>query len=293
MGPDIVAVNNEVKVQSGYVLPNSPFSQTVHTSTFANMGNDGSWWAAGMNANGREFWVVRDGNVVARSGLPVATGSALTWSYNASARFAAAGSNTAGESYIAGVTDVGGRPNTVLVINDQVVFQEFDLMDIDGDGAFTENVEFRGVSMFGADGGMDNLGRLTTVIRLRDLNTFDIGYAVVRITPGGPGLSLGNLIAGQVASIDVINGTLGQISRVAFSLAGPGPTQVNTPLGEILLAVGAPWRETSNKSIDVQGNANWTQAVPAALSGAPIWAQAAVYGAAGISLTNAVAATIQ
>ena len=147
--------------------------------------------------------------------------------------------------------------------------------------------------MFGADGGMDNLGRLTAVLRIRDLNTFAIGYIVARITPGGSGLILGNLVAGQVASIDVRDGTPGLVSRVAFSLAGPGPTQLNTPLGEVLLSVGAPWRETSTKSIDAQGYANWTQAVPAALSGASIWAQGAVYGAAGISLTNAVAATIQ
>lgn len=292
-GPDIVAVNNEIKVQAGYVLPNSPFSQTVLASSFANMGNDGSWWAAGVNANGREFWVVRDGNVVARSGVPIASGSTQTWSYNPSARFSIAGSNEAGQSYIAGHTDVSNIPNAVLVMNDQVVLREFDLMDLNGDGLLTENVEFRGMSGFGADGGLDNLGCLTTIIRLRDLNTFKLGYAVVRITSGGPGLGLGNLVAGQVASIDVRDGIPGQVSRVAFSLAGPGPTQLNTPLGEILLWVGAPWRETSNKSIDAQGNASWTQAVPAALAGAPIWAQGAVYGAAGIALTNAVAATIQ
>ena len=111
--------------------------------------------------------------------------------------------------------------------------------------------------------------------------------------PGAPVLSLANLIAGQVASIEVRDGTPGQVSRVAFSLAGPGPTQLNTPLGEILLSVGAPWRETSTKSIDAQGEAAWSQAVPAGLSGASIWAQGAVYGAAGIQLTNAIAATIQ
>lgn len=292
-GPDIVAVNNEIKVQAGYVLPNSPFSQTVLASSFANMGNDGSWWAAGVNANGREFWVVRDGNVVARSGMPIASGSTQTWSYNPSARFTVAGSNEAGQSYIAGHTDVSNIPNAVLVMDDQVVLREFDLMDLNGDGLLTENVEFRGMSGFGADGGLDNLGRLTTIIRLRDLNTFKIGYAVVRITPGGPGLSLGNLVAGQVASIDVRDGMPGQVSRVAFSLAGPGPTQLNTPFGEVLLWVGAPWRETSTKAIDAQGEATWTQTVPAALSGVAIWAQGAVYGAAGLQLTNAIAATIQ
>jgi hypothetical protein len=292
-GTEIVAVDNQVKVQAGHVLPNSPFAQTVLTTNFVNMGDDGSWWAAGTNANGREFWVVRDGNLVTRSGLPVVTGSALTWTYNPSGWFTGAGSAADGQSYIAGNYDSAGIGRAALVMNDEIIFKEFDLMDLDGDGLFTENVEFRGIRGFGGDAGIDNLGRLTAILYVRDLNTYSSGQIVARITPGGPGLTLSNLVAGQVASIQLRDGSLGQVSRVAFSLAGPGPTLLNTPFGEVLLSLGAPWKETGTKPIDAQGEANWTQAIPAALSGASVWAQAAVYGLAGLRLSNAVATTIQ
>lgn len=292
-GPEIVVVDHEVKVQAGYVLPNSPFSQTVLGVSFINMGDDSSWWAAGTNANGREFWVVRDGNVVARSGLPVATGSAQTWTYNPSGWFLGAGSNAAGQSYIAGKTDVSNIPRAVLVMNDEIVFEEFDLMDLDGDGALTENVEFRGISARGGDGGLDSLGRLTTIIQARDLNTFDLGYMVVRITPGGPGLVLSNVIAGQSASVEVSDGTPGMFARVAFSLVGPGPTQINTPFGDVLLSLSPPWIETSDQVVDGSGDASWSQSIPAALSGASVWAQGAVFGGTELRLTNPVATTIQ
>lgn len=293
-GPEVAVVNNQVRVQEGYQLPNSQFSQTVLRITHTAMGDDASWWAIGKNADDREGWVVRDGLVVARSGSPIAANSTLVWTDSFLSGFGGAGSNEKGQSYILGATEVGGVTKVVLVIEHQVVLIENDLLDLNGDGLLTEDIELLGVELIGGGGGgLDNLGRLTTTLRIRENSTGTVGRIIARITPGGPGLTLSNLRAGQTASIQVNDGSTGQVSRVAFSLAGPGPTQVNTPLGEILLSLSAPWKETTTKPIDALGKASWTQAIPAALAGASVWAQAAVYGPAGIKLSNAVATTIQ
>ncbi len=293
VGPGIVAVNNEVKVQNGFVVPGSPFSQTVLAIHFVNMDPDGSWWAAGSNGNGREFWVVRDGVVVARTGQPVASGSSLVWSANASGWFTSAGSHGA-NSYIAGHYDDAGARRTILVMNGtDVVLKEFDQIDINGNGLLDDNVEFRGIVGTGSEGGMDSLGRLTIIAKVRDLTTFDIGYAIVRISPGAPFLDLGTVTAGQDATATIENGIPGQNALMAFSLNGAGPTVLPTPYGDVLVSLTPPWVETPFLIIDALGEASWTQSVPAFLAGAPVWAQAALFDPLSIVVTNPVSTTIQ
>lgn len=292
-GSRTVAVNGGVVAQSGFVLPGSGFGQTVSGFDWNSMDPDGGWWLLGMNANAREFFAVHDGAIYAKSGDPIVAGDARTWTFTAGGNFSFAASNGS-DTYLGGRTTINGNSISPVITwnGTQVLLEPDDLIDVDGDGDFDENVSFRGFDSQGA--GVDSLGRLVVSVLLRQQGSFSDYTSIVRISPpDSPILSLSNVVAGQAASIKIENAPAGEFALTAFSLVGTGPTALTTPFGDILISLSAPWVETSTQLVDAQGEANWSQGVPASLAGSPVWAQGAAFGPSGIRVTNPTATTIQ
>lgn len=246
-----------------------------------------------MNANAREFWAVHDGAVYAKSGDPIVAGDARTWTFTPGGSFEFASSNGA-DTYLAGRTTINGNSQSpVLVYNNaQVLLEPGDPIDVDGDGDFDENVTFFDFDPQGA--GVDSLGRLVTAVLLRQQGSFTNYTSIIRLSPpNAPILSLSNVVAGQTADVQISNAPVGDLALTAFSLVGVGPTELSTPYGDILISLSLPWVETSTLTVDAQGEANWSQGVPANLAGAQVWAQGAAFGPSGIRATNPIATTIQ
>ncbi len=100
-----------------------------------------------------------------------------------------------------------------------------------------------------------------------------------------PTLSVTNLIAGQVASVNIDNATPNNIAYFVWSLTGGGP--IGTPYGQGMVS---PPYHVIPLSTDSVGNANMTQFVPAGTTGMSVWFHGADRGTA--SMLNAIAATI-
>jgi len=290
----VAVVDGAVVLQAGFPIPGSGSSSNVLLFDFAQMGADASWWVAGSNGTGRDHFLVRDGVVVAQTGQPIAPGSARVWTGNTAGHFAAAGSNIHGQYFVAGYADDNGLRSPVLVMNGtDVILESGDPIDVDGNGLYDDNVEFIGYESTGSYTGLDAFGRLMIVLRVYDLNTGEQGHAVARISPGAPFLTVNNLQGGQSADISIQLGTPGHTAIAAFSLDGAGPTSLPTPYGDVLLNLTPPWFQTAAQVVDAQGDASWSQGIPSFLSGEPVWAQAAVFDAFTLRVTNAVSATIQ
>ncbi|MCH2111234.1 MAG: hypothetical protein MK213_00115 [Planctomycetes bacterium] len=111
-------------------------------------------------------------------------------------------------------------------------------------------------------------------------------FGVVEITgPGGPTLSVSNLVAGQTATVDIVNCTTNGLVYLAYSLVGGGPinsafgTAYVSPPFQLLPLVASP-----------AGVATMSAAVPPQASGANIWIHAADVSLA--VLTNPLAEVI-
>ena len=99
-------------------------------------------------------------------------------------------------------------------------------------------------------------------------------------------LSIGPLVAGQSASIEISGANPGQQVFFAFSTSGTGRTPV-PPLG-VDLALDLPRRLTSTFA-DAAGNAQVSVQVPPGSAGRDVWLQAAVAG----NTSNVVMGTVE
>lgn len=292
-GTRTVVLNGTVIAQSGFVLPGSGFTQGVLGYEWNSIDPDGGWWLLGTNANAREYFAMHDGALYAKSGDPVVAGDARVWTSTAGAPFEFAASS-GDHTYLGGRTTINGNSQSPIITYNgtHVLLEPGDPIDVDGDGDFDENVSFFNLDVQGA--GVDSLGRLVLTVSLRQQGSFQNATSIIRISPPtAPLLQLTNVVAGQTATVAISGGVPGQLARTAFSLAGGGPSPIPTPYGEILLALSPPWVETSQQSLDAQGETSWSQGIPANLVGAPVWAQAATYDANGVQVSNPIATTIQ
>lgn len=288
--PDVVAYDGAVVAQEGYPVPGTGMTANVSQIFFTGITPDDSWWASGINSSGNENWVARDGALVAKSGLPLVSGDSRVWSSQSGSRFRFAESN-GNTFYIGGQTDGSFGAEDVITLNDtQVLLSKFDQIDLDGNGLYDDNVEFRGI---GNGAGVDHLGRLIAIVQVRDGNTGQYGDAVVRITPGNVRLELSDFIAGQNATATIRGAIPGQNAHLAYSLNGAGPTSLPTPYGEVLLSLSPPWADLPILTVDAQGQAQWSQVLPPSLAGVSIWIQGGVSDVSSLRLTRGLSRTIQ
>lgn len=109
-----------------------------------------------------------------------------------------------------------------------------------------------------------------------------------------PFLELLNPQAGQRATLALSNAQPFSMARIGRSIAGPGPTQFQTPLGPIDAAFGSPYTLSPPLPVDSLGLASWTRRLPVNSVGIVVYAQAVVYvPAAGLQLSNPVVETVQ
>ena len=105
-------------------------------------------------------------------------------------------------------------------------------------------------------------------------------HGVVELpAPPGPGITVSNLVAGQIFSIDGTNFTATGAAVVGYSLTGGGPT--TTPFG--VADLSPPIRRLPALVADPSGAIQFSAPVPPGLSGTPIWFQAYDVQAAAIS----------
>ena len=102
-----------------------------------------------------------------------------------------------------------------------------------------------------------------------------------------PTLSVTNLVAGQVASIQVEACAPGGRVYVAYSLTGGGPT--SSPYGTLLLS--PPYNALNHRRANGAGIAIWNVPVPPGTTGVPVWLQA--WDQTAGALSNSLALTVQ
>lgn len=190
----VLIVDNDVKIQEGFVIPGSSFGSPVgSTSPITNvMESNGDWLSYGSNADGQD-WVVRNGVVVAATGDELTPGSGLFWGDSSFAQtfFMAAGNNN-GDYVVGGVFNGPVNSNAALVMNGTtIVARENDPIDLDNNGLFDDGVFLR---TFLDDRLFMTNNEVVCVVRLRDANAAlcgatdtDIGQALIRIPIGGTG----------------------------------------------------------------------------------------------------------
>ena len=78
----VVVVDGAVKIQKGSIITGSGFAAAVSTIADAFMESNGDWFARGNNSEASPnatYWVVKNGVVIAASGLPITPGSSEHW----------------------------------------------------------------------------------------------------------------------------------------------------------------------------------------------------------------------
>ncbi|MEM1451048.1 MAG: hypothetical protein AAF957_04040 [Planctomycetota bacterium] len=186
---DVVLVDGNVVLQEGVSIPGSSILESIDEGGIFGVSMDaaGHWYARGdVDGTGLD-WVVRDGEVVARTGAPVVPGSTEHWDdARFSEGFFAHVGNAAGSWVVAGTTDEADPALDAVVVLDghAVVVRESDPVDLDGDGAHDDDVF---IDTFGTDDFFltDDLD-LYMVARLKDGSGHLVGQALLRaaLDPG-------------------------------------------------------------------------------------------------------------
>ena len=140
---DVVVLDGNVIVQEGTILPGSGFVEAVDLNGIVgvHLAPSGRYLVRGNN-NDEADWVYSDGQVIARTGAPIAAGAAELWSdAEYSDCFFLHVGNGNGDFVIGGVTDAATDANAVLVYNNEtVVAREGDPIDLDGNGLFDDDL---------------------------------------------------------------------------------------------------------------------------------------------------------
>lgn len=165
--PDrVLVVDGAAVLESGAAIPGSPL--VVDGISAFDLRSNGDWYARGDADGGIRAWVVRNGEVIAKTDDQV-PGADERWA----ASFSRATGNNNGDWVIIGRTDNDdSEADEVIVVNDQVVVREGDPVDLDGNGSFDDDVFIgRGnpdSSAFNGDAFLSDDGVLYFLANLRD-----------------------------------------------------------------------------------------------------------------------------
>ena len=193
---NIVALNNNVVLQEGVILPGSSFTSPPTAPDYVGLSSVGDWFARGDNADGQD-WVLMNGAVIGATDDSIIGGPEQYDDAPYSACFFLFGSNNAGD-YIVGATSNAGEDasNAVLVLNgDTIISREDDPIDLDGNGLLDDSVRIR---TYGNDDLIltEDLQAYFTCT-MRDINdggsNTDIGDAYLRLNLCGVATHCGDL----------------------------------------------------------------------------------------------------
>ena len=135
---------------------------------------------------------------------------------------------------------------------------------------------------------------LTTGAGLNGPNSFGLvvdprtwnGRLQYRSSSDSPHLTVNNLVAGQIVTIDMSNCTPGGGLIAAYSIRGGGP--ISSPYGNVYLT--PPYKQLSVGTADTAGEYTWALSVPSGAAGYGVWWHALDLGS-GV-LTNPLATVI-
>jgi hypothetical protein len=162
---DVLIYNNAVVLQESVTLSNmgiqgaGAFTLPVDNITggidHQFLAGNGDWYAWGQLSDSATDWVVRNGVLIAGTGLSIHAGASETWDdpANRIQDFYAVAGNASGQFVIAGRTSAGR--DVIVLDNSQVVLATGDEVDLDGNGAgdgyFIVSFEFDGVRIGASD----------------------------------------------------------------------------------------------------------------------------------------------
>lgn len=152
---EAVLVNNEVVLRDGDLLPGATLA--VDAIFAVDVDDVGNWYARGAFTDGSD-WVVRNGEIIAMTGMEITPGSAETWGDPLVAV------NGLGSSYlVAGLTSSGGQ---ALVLDGMtVVAREGDVFSLSG------GVDVELATFSPEDVALNTDGDVLAFVTLRDPDT--------------------------------------------------------------------------------------------------------------------------
>ncbi|KAA3614263.1 MAG: hypothetical protein DWQ01_00750 [Planctomycetota bacterium] len=287
---EVLVVNGSVVLQAGYAIPGSGLSTTVSTNgiQFATFDGNGNWYAHGFFNPATQYWAVRNGAILTRTGLPVFSGSTELWM--SSRTFPLVAGN--GTDYVVAGTGASTFLSYLVRNNAEILCAQLDPIDLDDNGQFDDNLVLQGFSegYMTDDGSVAFLGMTrSTAAGGRTENSI-----VIYDNTPDPKLTVTGLIAGSTATVEVAPVETGSTVFTAFSLVGAGPSNVSTPWGPLTVALSPPYSLLPNMVGDASGTASQQVSVPAQAAGRSIWIQALEDEGAGIcQLSNAFAGVVQ
>lgn len=182
-GGSALAIDGTVVIQSNFPLPGGPASDIVHIAPGQTMsiGPSGDWLASGWFNSATATWVVRNGNLVARTGQIVVPTLGERWTDD---RFGGLAANGVGDWIVTGTTDADASRNEVLVLNGvRVIARRGDPIDLDGNGACDDDayVGTFGVLNAERDVDIDDSGLVRAYASVEDSSGMQRGFALLLI----------------------------------------------------------------------------------------------------------------
>lgn len=245
---DVVIVDGEVVVQERTTLPGFQFPIFTNGIRGASMDAGGNWYARGSNGGQGNDWLIRNGEVIARTGMPITptTDEAFDDGSFTFGFFLHVG-NSRGDHVIGGTTDASSNRDSVLVKNgERVLMRRGDPIDLDGNGLLDDDASlsfFVNDRAHLTDGGqlfieaglrVDSTGERFRAILVLDTNAPEIGQPycdVVSNSTGAPS-TLGAFGSTAVADGDVNLVATGMPPNVfGFFLASLDRGQLANPGG--------------------------------------------------------------
>ncbi|MEM8711382.1 MAG: hypothetical protein AAGG01_10555, partial [Planctomycetota bacterium] len=186
-GVNAAVADGTVMLEVGERVPNSGFTRDILRIGGQHLDPAGRFYGWGLNRDDGRDWVVRDGVVIAEEFDPIVPGSSEQWgnASTLSVSFSHVVGHRSGDFLVVGGTRQG--PGQVVVRGGQeVVARTGDPLDLDGNGAFDDDVF---LASFRSLGGWGDNGALYAVVSLRTASGGALGDAVVRfdIPPGSFG----------------------------------------------------------------------------------------------------------
>jgi len=286
---EVLVVDGAVVLQAGYAIPGSGFGTPVAINgiVFSTFDRTGNWYSHGYFAPGNDYWAVRNGTILARTGLPIFSGSAEVWRTNTNFPLVAGN----GTDYV-----VAGSSSSFLGHlvrnNAEIICSQLDPIDADGNGQFDDNLVLQSFS----EGYMTDDGSVAFFGGTRSTasgGTTEFSIVIYDNTPD-PRLTVTGLIAGSNATLEVAPVTSGNTVYSAYSLNGGGPANMNTPWGALLVELSQPVTLLPSMTADLNGTATQQISVPIQAIGISIWIQALEDQGGGVcQLTNGYAGVVQ
>jgi hypothetical protein len=184
----VLVVGNTVAIQEGHPVPDTAFTSPVSNILQTWMEANGTWFCRGINADGQS-WLVRNGQVIVKTGDPIFEGATENWIPVATFFWHFAIENAQGDRVIAGATNnPNSLFNTIAVWNNtSVILREGDPIDLNGNGQADDNAFVLGIEN---DSSFLTAAREAFIsVTLKNGAGTNIGEALVRLplpplTPG-------------------------------------------------------------------------------------------------------------